>query len=407
MAKIFLSFFFIYKIACELIGVIQVNRHGARAPSNFGKESSSYMHGINNYQLSAIGYNQLELLGQWTAERYMHYDYKLLNEDYSSSQIIFKASPKERTIFSGIAFIKGMFPKSNVIPDYLELNKNKINNEIKIQNDNLKLREKFTQISLKILHPSNDKIFHSQHCRTSFNSSLKLKELLIDKALFNITHEEIKLSVHEIKDQAEYLFNDILPHEIYSNKFFRQLTSFIIPMQFHTNNELFSLTEHTLYLIQKFQLQKWYGTRIKDSSTHKIINSAFFNEILSYLEEFIKGSLLKYILYSGHDSTIISIISNLLSEETLSFMLNEHKIYYNFLQPKFAASFIFELHSYLDGDNIKKYFIRILYNNELLKKGYREGIIYNEFLDGIEFPSLKIFFDNLIDPEFENLICHN
>lgn len=386
-----------------LIGVVQINRHGARAPSNFPGLSSKILYGSSNYQLTINGYKQHEILGQWVAERYMQYDYTLLSEHYNPEEILFKASPEERTIFSGTAFIKGMFPKSNIFPIFTNHTQMRADNSPPLKN--YKMRVRHQDIPIIVLDPKNDKIFHSQHCRINTLSQTSLKSTLEHQNFYNISMDEVTDALNEIRHQVPSLFKDKRIEDIYTMEFFSALTAFIIPIQFHTDNKYLQLSSETNALVEKFQLQKVYGLRMIDSETNKMVNSAIFDEILNYFETFIQGGQLKFVLYSGHDTNIIGMIVNLLSKETILEMIQNHNEYFNFLQPNFASSFIFELHKFVNGDNTEKHFVRILYNNEILNEGFAAGIKYNESLNGIEYDSLKSFLNSRINSDYQHLAC--
>jgi len=385
----------------KLIGVIDVNRHGARTPENFDNLTSYLFFGSTGSQLTINGYQQQELLGQWIAERYIYDDYHLLSEEYNPHEVIFKSSPAERAIFSGTAFIKGLYPNSNVQPFY---ENKKIRNDDVPPIKNFELRRKKPIIPLTVTDPDNDYLFHTVSCKLDSNE-VKIKELLPKISLFNYTDEEIRNTIDEIKSQLEEPFIGIPPAEIYTRKFLKSLVSFIRPVQYHYINR-YNFTQKATEIMNKFQIEKWYGIRMTEGKLLKLINSGFYSQFTYYFDKMINERKLKFVLFSGHDTNIIGILVNLLSLDRIIDMTKEISKFYNFLQPPYATNFLFELHSY--HDNIfkrERYFIRFIYNGETLREGFREGMAYNYILDGIEYDVFKGFLMSRIEPSFRTLNC--
>jgi len=120
---------------------------------------------------------------------------------------------------------------------------------------------------------------------------------------------------------------------------------------------------------------------------------------------------LKYVAYSGHDVNFKNIISNIFTNETLRAMMNYPDINFNFLHPQCASSFIIELHceksvstTNICDKNCNK-FVRIIYNGENIRFGFKNGINFNEKLDGIEYDNFINFLKSRISSDFKNLVC--
>jgi hypothetical protein len=97
----------------------------------------------------------------------------------------------------------------------------------------------------------------------------------------------------------------------------------------------------------------------------------------------------KLLIFSGHDFTLMNVISNLFSSVTL-----KEKIYsslnkkedYLFLLPPLASSFIIELIEV--KDNPKKY-LRAIYNGEEIKENFAMNIEYDRKLGLLDFEQFK------------------
>src|SRR5574343_1367620 len=86
----------------KLIGVVQINRHGARTPLKYREETEAMFFNSGLGQLTINGLRQHELLGRWIGERYMYNtngDFNILKEDHDPNQIHIRSSPIQRTIF--------------------------------------------------------------------------------------------------------------------------------------------------------------------------------------------------------------------------------------------------------------------------------------------------------------------
>lgn len=400
---------------CDLLGVIQVHRHGARTGKRYSDLTEDLFFGSSDTQLTINGVKQHESLGQWIAERYIHYDYQLLSRNFDKEEVIIKTSPLERTIFSAVAFIKGLYPHSVVVPFF----KGNKGSEKKMKNNDLppipgyKLRFDIPEVDLIVEDPNSDSIFHAGSCKLSPDSSQKVKEQLIKTKIFNFTEDEIKEAINNIKSQWSLPFESKTEKEIYTKKFLKELNGFITPTNYHYDYTYFNLTKQTNDVLKKIQVEKWYSGRVEDSKALRLEVSGFFNEFLEYLDKFSRRKedefqKLKYVIYSGHDSSIISLIANFLSKEKLLSLFKDLKSSYNFLQPGFASHFNLELH-YKDSKSYflsgEKLYIRIVYNGNVVREGFRDELPYDTELDGINYEDFRNYLSSRIDESYTNLYC--
>jgi len=189
------------------------------------------------------------------------------------------------------------------------------------------------------------------------------------------------------------------------------------PIQYHFDNKFFNITSSTNKLFNKLQLSKWYSTRLVDSQYTRLLASPMLSDFVGHLDNFIMGkNPKKFILFSGHDDNIITVLISLLSEEFIRIRINAGDQFYNFLQPGFASHFIMEVYSYkkyqkdffkfLSEDAlIEDYFIRVVYNGMVLRKGFNKELIYNHQLDGITFGNFRNFLLSRINYDYRYLDC--
>ncbi len=214
----------------KLIGVIQINRHGARTGKGFEKLTSKLYFGSNSKQLTINGISQHEILGHYIADKYMHNedeDYNILDKDYSENEFIIYSSSKQRAIFSGFGFIKGIYPyskfrfnflnkgKNSTYPipkNYSNLQSSDLISDVTIPVYNYKPKRSIPEITLNILEEDFDTIFKVKGCKIQIGedennnpvySNLTLKELIkLDSKRFNYT-EPLNFTIDEMKNAVE------------------------------------------------------------------------------------------------------------------------------------------------------------------------------------------------------------
>ena len=334
---------FLWQIEAKLEGVIQLNRHGARTGKGFTNLTNYLFFQSGDTQLTTNGFKQQQLLGKWTRERYIEYEYNLLSPNNKLNETVFKASSIQRAIFSGAAFITGMYPDSNLSFFYTQSD-----GSIKVKTDdsppifNFNLRGKYAQIYINISNPDNDILFEAGDCREN-NSTINLEDSLPIITIYNYSLNDIHDAVDELKKIFPLAFEKEKKEDIYSIKFLKKLNSFIPYTNYHFNNEYFKLSNNTQNLFNQINLDKWYKGRLQESRGMNLITSAIFQEILNYLNDFIYKNRTKYVLYSGHDGNIINMLTTLFDHNFLFQKFYDLDRYFQFLQPHFASSFIIEL----------------------------------------------------------------
>jgi len=410
--------------ASGIVGVIQINRHGARTGRHFSNLTSELFYGSGEEELTINGYRQVEKLGQWIAERYIYYDYKLLSPDFNLEEILIKTSSKLRTIFSAAGFMKGLYPLSETLPVFLSHCKYEDKCNYLKDDDvppivNYSSRRNIPKIRLTVADPDEDIIFHAEFCRLSRNSTFNknLKDYLIKTEIYNITREEIREAINDIKSKWEDPFIGLPEDVIYTKKFLSYLYAFISHTEYHFENKYFGLSNQTTLLMKKLCLEDWYDVRLVENCAFKLINSPMFYNFIIHLDTLVDNynqgnTKFKYLLLSGHDTNIVNVISTIINKDILLKMLDSFEKYYDFLQPPYASSFIIELHASESQDSdhflnpTKKFFIRILYNGNILREELSQELKYDHSTDGIDYKIFREFLLNKIDMNYKYLDCH-
>ena len=415
----------------NLIGVIQLNRHGARTGRHFSNFTSKLFYGSGEEQLTINGFRQVEKLGQWIAERYIYYDYNLLSPFYDPEEILVKTSSKVRTIFSAAGFMKGMYPFSEISSNFLSHCKLDENCKYLKEDDvppiaNYSSKRNLPKIKLSVANANEDLIFHTDQCRLFINSTFtdNLKHNLVRKEIYNITNEEIKSAIDDTKSKWQEPFIGLSDETVYTKIYLKYLYSFIAHTEYHYDNKFFNLAPSTTLLMKKIQIEEWYSIRLVENWALKLINSPIYDNLLIHLDAYVKrqereNHKLKYLLLSGHDTSIVNIISTLFRKEKLMEMIADYEKYYDVLQPPYASSFIIEVHSKSNSDfnsnksklnlNNQKhsFYVRIIYNGNILERDtLHEDLTYDQELKGIDYENFRKFLIKKIDKNYKYLDCN-
>lgn len=459
-------------ISPKLIGVIQINRHGARTGgSEFENLSSKYFFGTSNKQLTFTGLSQNEQLGQYIADNYIYnknFYKQILSKELKQSEIKIISSPKQRAIFSAFGFLKGLYPNSKIKLKF-EKNENEKKNHnynysnidfrdmdlnIKPPINNFKIKRNFSEIEINIPSPEKDTLFGVKNCKvktgevkldeeegineenSDIYSDESLKELIKkDNMKFNYT-DPLKISQEEISDAVEDLRNkfpiafedeknvqkDSLKSTKkikYDEKFLKKQNSFIRFALFHFKEKFLNLKNSTISTFNKIQVNKSYFYLFSNSAYSKLLSAKLFKEIRLYLVEILKGDLqgrenkLKYVLFSGHDSNLLSLLANLFDRNSLIEAIQNIDVNYKFVQPDLASHFIIEIHRKRTSDELGILsgnwvsFVKLIYNGEEILSSLNRYLPVNSELKGIELRNFLRYIDMLIDPAVDKMKCED
>ena len=211
-------------IFTKILSVFNINRHGARTPKTFSKIAKNLYYGSSDSQLVINGFRQHQLLGRWMYNRYVN-DLKFLSKDYNKNDSIFFSSPSQRAIFSGTAFLQGLYPDYIIRPIFnIEKSNMKQDSIPPIINFELPNIE---DIPLNINNAYNDNVFHATSCRLNAESTKSvMDEAFIQATIFeDPTMEEIVGAIDDVKNHCPYLFTGVEPDVYYSMKFYNKTRS--------------------------------------------------------------------------------------------------------------------------------------------------------------------------------------
>lgn len=398
----------IFYVKSELMRVIEVNRHGARSPAVFEDLINSEIFVTGAMELTFNGYRQHQILGEYVRYKYI-YGEKFLKEDYSSRQFRIISSPVQRTLFSAMGFISGIYPDCTPKMETKGISGIRKHDELPLISSFLQKSK--PEIPIFIEDPDHDLIFHAEKCKLGEYSVEELLAASTMKEFFNLTKEEI---LHAEEVLTEYLgLNNISNGEFKDTgvKLY-QLVKYYYPYIYHFPKKE-NLDSKTLSTLQKFNLNKWYSSRLKANEKQifalKLTDSAFFDVLA---KEFQNATLNrtklrkeneKLTVFSGHDTLIVNILASILSSSYLKEKLTlaaENQDVYNFLVPSFASSLFFELHYFKETNS---YSVKIVYNGKEIDEGFDYGIkSKNEF---ISYNDFQILIKNCIDKTYTNLQC--
>ena len=420
----------------KLISVLQINRHGARTSgkitpnlqlSNYTTDFIS-LYG-NNMKLTPNGLSQCKILGQYMKEKYIDKEH-FINEIYNKDEVKFMSTPTQRTIYSLEGFLNGLYPSS--IPTVM-YNEPEFKDVFHL--DTIPVHDKphdLMRVPLYVLSSKENQMFYTKLCKlddTVLND--EDFDLTLHPNIFNITFSELKSTLNDIIKRVNILANKdmLMDDELISesnsnnnNKLTSESISDIIKLVivhlYHHGIDLdnsSTLSKTSVQTIRKIILNKWYSSRLKDGKKLKLEISELFNTVLSHFKSAIssqRNSFLKskkytkYIVYSAHDSVIVSILANILSESELQELLYNavtNKRDYEFLVPPYASHVLFELHKDNEDDN--GYYVKIIYNGKEIKHKLKENVRSNSEGDGIEYNEFKKLIGSRIDKDYKKLSC--
>jgi hypothetical protein len=387
---------FLQQTLSKRLGVIEINRHGARTPKNFTSISSPLFFGSIASQLTFNGYNQHLLLGEWVAENYK----EIIPKTYNPEHFQFLSSPIQRTIFSAIAFIKGMYHDIEVIP-IVSNSTIKTNDIPPIAHFNLRHSPQIANLYIEL----KDSLFHASKCKIKTGPttySPNLEDMLLKEKIFIIPSSDLKTAVDDIIAKVPGIAKD--EPNPYRNSFLSRITGFIFPIKYHYGN-LYNLTDFTMGILRKEQINKFYTQRLLDCPAKKLITSHMYSFFQTTMTRFTKEDRLRYALLSGHDTNIADILSTLMNVDYLKQRMNINDKDYYFVMPPFASSMFFEIHSTNESLGFKSHYVKIFYNGEEIKGKFADPLKYDDTIGGIYFNNFIDFLNSRIDSSYTDLVC--
>lgn len=282
--QIVLGLFFIVNALAEdrMLFAIDIIRHGDRTPTNeIPNDPHKWSEGLG--ELTAIGMNQEYKLGNAFYSMYIN---KLLPEHYSAKSIYVRSSDYNRTLMSAEAVLLGLYPMGSgaALPKEKEY----------------ALPNAFQPIPVHTTAENNDDLFISYKTpqfRKVVNDIVTISKEWQEKnkqykSKFAIWSKATGL---DIKDLEQII-------ALGDNLKIRKLNGVVLPKGINEVDakEIMELADWAMITIYK----SYPVARI---GVGKILNT-----IGNYLQNASSGNLpLKYVLFSGHDTTIMSLLSSL------------------------------------------------------------------------------------------------
>jgi hypothetical protein len=417
----------------KVIGVIEIFRHGSRAPPHFASMGTKYFFDSSRMSLTINGFNQHLKLGKWLRQRYIE-KFKLLPNKLKAEDIKIYSTATQRTIFSLTGHMLGLYPEASFTPVYKEIPNLKFGQNPPIHRFSLKSNF-LNKIALNIKNRFEPSL-HSWACKLK-GKKLKhhgygdylyhgqgVEHLTEFTPFFKFSKKIINNMLHKFRKNLPFIFNNPKNMLKYSNienksttikeklKFIKKLIGYVRCVNFLSNKKnMYGFSNKFKHLIKLFILNKWYNFRLnpRNDQVIKIAVSKLFNIIKTF---FIKNAKhmtrKKLIMFSGHDTNIIDIISNLIDHGWLGKLAdnvvksNDRKAY-RFLIPKFASNILFELHE-ID----KEHYVRIIYNGRIIKDHFNGQKVKVNYIPkkGIKLHNFIELLHSRINPKYRQLKCH-
>lgn len=398
--KFTIIFFVIFGVNAKLLHVSVLFRHGARTSGNYYENFEKYFLGIAEQELTPNGFTQELLLGRYLRHRYIKNNdsnfKNFLPSRFDEEKINFKVSETQRTIFSSIGLLSGLYPHATFL---LEKGSNISNHNLPPLNFNFNV-SLLKNKTFQIIPHENDTFFHANDCFEK------------DKILYKYTESE-KRTI----DKLESIFPEIISDIRNSSYDIKKVKGFIDVVNaldnLISNFSMDIYDEETKELFRKTALYAWYKTNLTDYKSillSSLLLADLKNNLDSCLEKeekrikFLSNEVSKCFkvnFYALHDTNIVEILRNILEENYLNDLREKgikNENIYKLLVPPYATSLIFELHS--EGE---EYYVRIILNGEEPFTTFRS--VEYEKNRGIEYDLFKEMLESRISPDIESINC--
>ena len=366
----------------DIYFVLNHFRHGIRSPLKLDEENkdtfgNEWSNGPGELTLNGI--RQHYLIGITNKNKYKN----LLNFDYKSKEILVYSTNLNRTIMSAQAQLSGMY--NNIHYDFKLI---KGENKLPYNLSNIYYDENFNYYPVPIHNYEERRINNKikmvkvmdylwvQRCKRNLEKRKKnmnnktLTENKVNYMLEKYYNNINKSTSIEENFQNIFIFCDAIISNYYENRIIEEYKDNIEEVK----KDCFDFESFKQIEIE----QSYYA---KDTGIYTM--SLMIENILNWMEYRVKYNTLnatsgfpKYVMYSGHDSTLIAM------QRYLKDSLN-----INFNYTPFASSQYFELKK---NNNNNLFFVEIYYNNE---KVYRDE--FSEFekkVKKILIPHLNVVY---------------
>lgn len=288
---------------------IDLIRHGARTPlAQIPKSQLHWPEGLS--QLTSKGHEQKKALGRFLRKRYIN-EYQLLPKLFDPTTIYVQSSDTERTIDSANSFLLGLYP--------------------------LKMRASESKnIPINTVPKDKDSLLIVKPSRTLFSLiKVYLAKQRYKDSLIKLHEKEIRRWSH-VSGMNRSTFTDF--NDLADNIRVRMENGLRLPNGLTKADADKIITLHNEAILHHYSMDE----------ISRPTGSNFLNAVLNYLHRAInREKTHKYILFLGHDSSIMSVMT------TLGVPLKQVTPY--------AARLNFTLFK-----NGEKHYIRTYYNDKLL-----------------------------------------
>ncbi|HJO93138.1 MAG TPA: histidine phosphatase family protein [Victivallales bacterium] len=309
-------------------------RHGDRTPTKALK-NNTYNWKIGLGELTPIGMLQEFNLGKYFHNRYIK-KFKLIPEEYNSSEVYVRATDSNRTLMSAESLLYGFYPSGTgpLLADKKPA-----------------LPYRFQPVPVHSAMELNDKLLSAQSIYKCKLHKLQ-KELVYDTEKWQKTQ---KLYEHYFKS-----WSIISGFKIQNLEDVKSFAANVFIRNIHGIKQPNGITENDKKIL--FKLYPWIhaeqylpqviGMQISKDLIHEIINNS---------EKSIEGKTVnKLFLYSAHDTNILGLMS------ALGAPLKEN--------PPYASFVGIELYEIKN-----EYFVKILYNKKYVKLALKSDNDYYPF----------------------------
>jgi hypothetical protein len=335
----------------------------------------------------------------------------------------------QRTINSAVAHLSGLFKNDLIFSEYQEYLENSLQfsnpNPPIIENDPTFSKSEFVKIinsKFLIIDQKVDKVLSPREC-------FKLVREF-DNTVFYLSDEE-KAKIISLSSMFPLQIQKIIESN-YHVRTMKKLLDLIVTTNYHFKNH-FQIDKDILKIFKKYWLKYSYQEKISDNKK-KLLVSSFFSTIINNFDNFIyhcrpfkkfikekitlkekffkstKDDCLKMMVFSGRDTSLVDIISNLLEDEYINNMIEnntyeENNVSMNFLIPKFASSFLFELHY---DERLFKYYVKLNYNGQETLRNFKKvqgkKVNYDDE-KGISYEDFKALLLSRINVQYNEMNC--
>ena len=372
----------------KLVAVVEICRHGARAPTTFMPGDNDKIWPQGEGELLPEGMRQHYLIGQELRKRYIK-DEEFLSFNYYQPEIYVFTTDINRTIMSAQSQLQGLYPagtgpvlrntsiESDIVPPIHIFNQDFITNNLKFS-----ALPHFTQV-IPVHSDSNERLSFLKskeacpyyHALAEYKMSLPDLQKIYDQDPFvtNTIMEVLNLTKKEAQKRIRKISDSLI-----SNSFMKN------PLPQGFNQTFFERVQVLATAIKNYNF-------FEPDYLARVAGGFLISEVLENLKSAKNESTTKkFFLYSAHDTTLAFSLAFL--QQNISVL------------PPFASTLIFELR-----ETNGLYFVTVAYNDNFIQIPKCKGLkcTFEEFEDYVkqrEIPKLKELCDGEVTNDFQGSV---